>query len=51
MRGMFKVIALYLKALHYSEQFFIVRIILYFRASKLLTIIGDWVLVELISLP
>ena len=51
MRGIFKVIALRLKALYYSKQFFIMRIILYFWASKLLTIIGDWVLVELISLP
>jgi hypothetical protein len=30
MRGVFKVIALYLKVLHYSEQFFIIYIILYF---------------------
>jgi len=30
MRGVFKAIAPYLKALHYSEQFFVIYIILYF---------------------
>ena len=49
--NIFKAIALYLKALYYSKQFFIIYIIPYFQASKLLTVISNWVLVELVSLP
>ena len=51
MCSIFKVVVPRLKALYYSKQFFVVRIILYFQASKLLTIISNQVLVELISLP
>ena len=45
--NVFKVVALYLKALHYGKQFLIMRIILYFWAIELLAVISNKVLMAL----